>query len=90
MSNFLSAHKMPYQLNPCSQPFRLIRLFLRNIYQTLKAFSFCKSIFMLIFSGMDRESSYKSQTQILLKRFKFNNKSISRYYYTLLGIIIDL
>lgn len=49
MSNFLSAHKMPYQLNPCSQPFRLIRLFLRNTYQTLKAYSFCKSILYLCF-----------------------------------------
>ena len=79
MSNFLSAHKMPYQLNPCSQPFRLIRLFLKNIYQTLKAFSFCKSIFMLIFSGMDRESSYKSQAPNLCL-LKFNIKRIRRSY----------
>lgn len=88
MSNFLSAHKMPYQLNPCSQPFRLIRLFLRNIYQTLKAYSLCKRIFILMFSGMDRESSYKSQTPNL-SLLKFNIKRIRRSY-PLLGMIIDL
>ena len=88
MSNFLIAHKMPYQSLLTTVPVDPL-VFKKHLSDSQSLFVLQK-YFILIFSGIDRESSYKSQAQNLLKRFKFNNKSISRYYYTLLGIIIDL
>lgn len=86
MSNFLSAHKMPYQSLLITVPVDPL-VFKEHLSDSQSLFALQK-YFILMFSGIDRESSYKSQAPNLCL-LKFNIKRIRRSYL-LLGIIIDL